>query len=157
MKKLNKKGFTLIELLAVIVVLAIVLVLTIPAVLGSVSDARKQAFAASANSAADWFEKQYAYCSVGDATLSGGAIDSEYLKITKGWDATSSTTNDCTVNEDTAIGETLLKAAGLNATDYSASSSTVEISENGRACVTLVAADDGKFAGQDDAPSSACE
>ncbi len=40
----NKKGFTLVELLAVIAILAIILLIAVPAILGVIDEARKNAF-----------------------------------------------------------------------------------------------------------------
>lgn len=44
----NKKGFTLVELLAVIVVLAIIMIIAVPAVLDSMSSAKKGSFVVEA-------------------------------------------------------------------------------------------------------------
>ena len=93
MKKLNNKGFTLIELLAVIVILAIIMVVTIPTVLSSMDSARKQTFQNSANTVADWVEKQYALAQldIGDGTISSAftsvcqsATPSEIIADTSG-------------------------------------------------------------------------
>ncbi len=43
-KKLKEKGFTLVELLAVIVILAIIMIIAIPAVLNTMSTAKKKSF-----------------------------------------------------------------------------------------------------------------
>ena len=43
-KKLNKKGFTLVELLAVIVILAIIMLIAIPAVLNTLTAAKRKSF-----------------------------------------------------------------------------------------------------------------
>lgn len=119
MKNINKNGFTLIELLAVIVVLAIILVITIPTVLGSLSNARKEAFDASANSAAKWYETQYAYCKIGDIS----AFDKDNYPGNV----------DCTIS-DAVLDGIYLKATGLNGNDYDAK---VSVYSNGRACVEL--------------------
>ena len=139
MKKMNKKGFTLIELLAVIVVLAIILVITIPTVLGSLSSARQNAFDASANSAAEWFEKQYANCKMADTTLA--PVDTTNF---------TGTAPNCTVSS-TNLKADQLEAAGLDSSNYKivdsgSGGSTVEVKSNGRACVTLIASDSGDFA-----------
>ena len=49
MKKMNSRGFTLVELLAVIVVLAIIMVFAVPAIMGTMNNAKKSAFKAYAN------------------------------------------------------------------------------------------------------------
>ena len=140
MKKMNRKGFTLIELLAVIVVLAIILVITIPTVLNMVGNTRSDAFGASANAAAEWFEKQAALV---DAGLDGANTDF------KTW---YSTNKDKTTG--VALNANLLKAAGLNDTDYSTTSTLYF--ENGRACVTLVPGSEGKFSSVSSTDSSGC-
>ena len=59
MKKLNRKGFTLVELLAVIVILAIVVGITLVTVLPTLKQSRQKAFELTADTAADYVEKQY--------------------------------------------------------------------------------------------------
>ena len=151
MRKLNKKGFTLIELLAIIVILAIIMVVTIPTVLGSLGDARKKTFQASANTVAEWFEKQYSIDIVADNSLVGSISASYPDECKKG--SLSSTCNSTTKHLLTAAE---LNAAGVKADNYSyttykadgtveqAGTSTVYIS-NGRACVTLTASGTGDF------------
>ena len=130
MKKLNNKGFTLIELLAVIVVLAIVMVISLTSVLGNTANATANAFKTSASTAAEWFEKQYGLCIANDE-----ALDPSYK---------SAYSTKCD-GDNVTINANLLKAAGLNATDYDATNSKVSIGTNGRACVKLVATSGGKF------------
>lgn len=148
MKKMNRKGFTLIELLAVIIVLAIILVITVPTILNTLGDTRKDAFEASANSVADWFEKNYSLASF-DAEKANSAYRS--------WLTTNSLDTDDTITK-VAIGDAIV-AAGLNGTDINATSSTVTIKTNGRACVKLVASstEGTKFYNQDTVYSSACD
>ena len=59
MKRLNRKGFTLVELLAVIVILAIVVGITLVTVLPTLKKSRQEAFKLTAQTAADYVEKQY--------------------------------------------------------------------------------------------------
>lgn len=59
MKRLNRKGFTLVELLAVIVILAIVVGITLVTVLPTLKKSRQSAFNLTAQTAADYYEKQY--------------------------------------------------------------------------------------------------
>ena len=54
-----KKGFTLVELLAVIVILSLVSGITLVSILPIVKNARQKAFELSAQTAADYLEKQY--------------------------------------------------------------------------------------------------
>ncbi|MBE6153746.1 MAG: prepilin-type N-terminal cleavage/methylation domain-containing protein [Firmicutes bacterium] len=152
MKKMNRKGFTLIELLAVIVVLAIILVITVPTILNTLGDTRKDAFEAGANSVADWFEKNYSLAQL-DSTKSNSVYNTW-----AGLDTTA-TTDDVTVDTETNLTANVIVAAGLNATDVNATSSTVKIKKNGRACVKLVAGTGtgAKFSGQGTVYSSGCE
>lgn len=55
----KKNGFTLVELLAVIVILALVLVISIPAIMGTTGDAKKQSFYLYAQSLYSKTVKQY--------------------------------------------------------------------------------------------------
>ena len=68
MKKLNRKGFTLVELLAVIVILAIVVGITLVTVLPTLKKSRQEAFELTAQTAADYIEKQYQLYLIGDST-----------------------------------------------------------------------------------------
>ena len=148
-KKLNNQGFTLIELLAVIVILAIVMVITIPTVLNSTNSAKKNAFETSAQTIADWFEKQYGLAQVNDANLTGGSLDTNFTNLCN---------NDglgCTGTTAKTIDAATMKAAGGDMANYD--SATVLIGSNGRACVTLTAKSTGKFGTQaNPAKSQAC-
>lgn len=140
MKKLNRKGFTLIELLAIIVILAIIMVVTIPTVLSSMGTAREEMFQTSANTVADWVEKQYTYAMMqeGDsAFLTVCDSDQKYCATKYELDAASS---NAAIDDDDAVA--FLKAAGVDPANYSGM--TVQVT-NGRACVTLTAATDGDF------------
>jgi prepilin-type N-terminal cleavage/methylation domain-containing protein len=142
MKKLNRKGFTLVELLAVIVILAIVVGIALTTVLPTLKKSRQEAFLLTANTAADYFEKQYSLYLIDENT---------YDFATKG------------VSGD--MGAEEYKAAGLKATNYK--SGTWSIDEGtGRACVHLVAAtraNNGDNAGEyydvadDTADSNGCD
>ena len=118
MKRLNRKGFTLVELLAVIVILAIVVGITLVTVLPSLKKARQEAFELTANTVAEYLEKQY------QAQLIGEGIDVAL-----------------TIPLDTAgtIGTDDFKKAGVKPANYA--SGTWYINKTtGRACVVLNAA-----------------
>lgn len=122
--KLNRKGFTLIELLAIIVILAIIMVVTIPTVLGSLGDARQSTFDSSANTVADYIEKQYTLylMNPNDTTLNSNLKTNCY-------------SGGC---KEAAVGITgSLKAAGVDPTNYA--SATAQIDNSGRVCVILEA------------------
>ena len=133
MKRLNRKGFTLVELLAVIVILAIVVGITLVTVLPTIKQARQEAFDVTAQTAADYFTKQYELSIVGQdtdnltfSTSAKAFTDDEYTK------------------------------AGKKKSNYSAA--TWYITTNGRACVELTAADTGEYNNIDnkEAKSDAC-
>ena len=73
MKRLNRKGFTLVELLAVIVILAIVVGITLVTVLPTLKKSRQEAFNLTAQTAADYVEKQYQLSLVG-SNISGDTL-----------------------------------------------------------------------------------
>ena len=147
MKKLNREGFTLIELLAIIVILAIIMVVTIPTVLSSLGSARRDTFDTSANTAADFIEKEYvAYkLNPSDTTLNSTLGTNLYSK-------TAGTSYEVTDN-------TVRGAMGLKGSNYSLVK--VTIYSNGRACVKLTpntSAGDFKSLGSSAvACSSACK
>ena len=133
MKRLNKKGFTLVELLAVIVILAIVVGITLVTVLPTIKQARQEAFDVTAQTAADYFTKQYELSIVGQDTD----------KLTFHTKATAFAANEYTL-------------AGIKAANYSAA--TWYITSTGRACVELTASDEGEYNNidTDTASSDAC-
>ena len=150
MKKLNRKGFTLIELLAIIVILAIIMVVTIPTVLSSMGTAREEMFQTSANTVADWVEKQYTYAMMqgGDAAFTTVCTaTNKYCSDDKN---DSDPSNDgyvlAALTDNKAIEDTnaiaFLKASGVDPTNYTGMSVFVT---NGRACVKLTAAAGGDF------------
>ena len=127
MKRLNRKGFTLVELLAVIVILAIVVGITLVTVLPTLKKSRQQAFELSANTVAEYLEKQY------QAQLIGEGID---VAVTIPLD----TPGD--------IGTDDFKKAGVKPTNYA--SGTWYINKTtGRACVVLNAATSGWASGEE--------
>ena len=140
MKRLNRKGFTLIELLAIIVILAIIMVVTIPTVLSSMGTAREDMFQTSANSVADWVEKQYTQAMIQtlDPAFTGICTNTNSYCKTKYQLAAAS--NNPKMTNASAIA--FLKAAGVDPANYSGM--TVQVT-NGRACVTLTAAAGGDF------------
>ncbi len=78
MKKKKNKGFTLVELLAVIVILAIIMIIAIPAVLDTMTSARRKTFGEYVTKVYDVAQKKY----LSDELLNGG---SSYIRydITK--------------------------------------------------------------------------
>ena len=133
MKKLNRKGFTLVELLAVIVILAIVVGITLVTVLPTIKQARQDAFDVTAETAANYFTKQYELSIVGQDTDN----------LTFHTSATDFTDNEYTL-------------AGIKKANYT--SAKWYITSNGRACVELTASTSGEFNNIDNttAKSSAC-
>ncbi len=136
MKKLNEKGFTLIELLAVIVILAIVAAITIPTVLSSMGNARQSTFNTSAQTVADWFEKEYSAAQINMA-------DAEFTALC-GADG-STCVSDAGTSFNSEVGKKALETAGVKASNYDRESSTVKINTNGRVCITLKASNSGDF------------
>lgn len=143
MKKLNRKGFTLVELLAVIIILAIVVGITIPAVLTTTSSTKKKAFKTAADTAADWFDRQYQAESTGLADASLATLDSNYQTIC--------VTNSCKIDANgTGNGQDLtanaITAAGLKTQNISTDGSHVWIdTRTGRSCVKLKASSNGDY------------
>lgn len=124
MKRLNRKGFTLVELLAVIVILAIVVGITLVTVLPTLQKSRQEAFELTANTAADYLEKQYQLSLVGD--LAGDNADITFS-------GSILTTAGATITaQDYA-------RAGLKAGNYKTGTWSIDPS-SGRACVKLTAA-----------------
>lgn len=133
MKRINRKGFTLVELLAVIVILAIVVGITLVTVLPTIKQARQEAFEVTAQTAADYFNKQYELSIVGQDTDN----------LTFHTVATAFTDNEYTL-------------AGIKKSNYSAA--TWYITTTGRACVELTASNTGDYNNIDTntAKSDAC-
>lgn len=129
MKKLNRKGFTLVELLAVIVILAIVVGITLVTVLPTLQKTRQEAFALTANTAAEYLEKQYQIYLVGD--LAGDSSDLDFtgslVSETTGSDVTGATISTADFTK-----------AGLKAGNYKSGTWYIN-TKTGRACVKLTA------------------
>lgn len=120
MNRLNRKGFTLVELLAVIVILAIVVGITLVTVLPTLKKSRQEAFELTANTVADYLEKQYQVQLIGDVSA---------VTVPTG-----------TTNADAKpISDLDLKKAGVKPDNYRAASWYINTT-TGRACVTLTAA-----------------
>lgn len=137
MKKLNRKGFTLVELLAVIVILAIVVGITLVTVLPTIKKARQEAFNVTAETAADYFSKQYElFTSVNQ--------NSDSLTFNTAKDA------------DKSFADDEYTKAGIKKSNYD--SATWYITDSGKACVVLVASANGEFNNIDTktAKSAAC-
>ena len=102
MKRLNRKGFTLVELLAVIVILAIVVGITLVTVLPTLKKSRQEAFNLTAQTAADYVEKQYQLSLVG-SNISGDTLEIQDF---------GSSTNPHSINSSD------FEKAGLKAKNY---------------------------------------
>ena len=119
MRKLNRKGFTLVELLAVIVILAIVVGIALTTVLPTLKKSRQSAFELTAQTAADYYEKQYQlYLTMPDETI---------------WK-----------NGFVASGDVDYDRAGLKSTNYNTATYSVN-TDTGRVCVQLTASTDGEY------------
>ena len=130
MKKLNRKGFTLVELLAVIVILAIVVGITLVTVLPTLKKSRQQAFELSANTIAEYLEKQY------QAQLIGEGIDVAVTIPIKNANGTMSTNN--TMSSDD------FKKAGVKPENYTSGTWYIDAT-TGRACVALTSNPNGEY------------
>lgn len=125
MKKLNRKGFTLIELLAVIVILAVVLVVTIPSVISSMNKAKESQLQNAADTATEWFTKQYELATLG--TVAGDP-------------APAYTTFGGVTTTSKLLTADVLKAAGVTDTEGLINTgSTVNLTDVGKVCVKLEA------------------
>ena len=155
MKKLNRKGFTLVELLAVIIILAIVVGITIPAVLTTTNKAKEKAFQTAADSAADWFDRQYQVALTGLNGTGIATLDSNFSSA----NGCGSNGTNClyteTTNADGTITKTygkritestVMAAAGLKSANVSGMRVIITPS-TGRTCVILLAKDGGDYAG----------
>lgn len=130
MKKLNRKGFTLVELLAVIVILAIVVGITLVTVLPTLKKSRQEAFNLTAQTAADYLEKQYQLSLIG-TNISGGT-----LEIAK--------ENFGTKDNPHSISAAEYTSAGLKSSNYSAGTWYID-TLTGRACVQLTRSTTGEY------------
>jgi len=159
--KNKKKGFTLVELLAVIIILAIVVGITIPAVLTTTNKAREKAFKTAAQTAANWFDRQY---EVETTSLDGtgmAKLDSNYKAVCIR-QCTPPSTEDCSCDERVNfITADLAIAAGLTSSNIKINDSISTVNTNvygtapnsrvyinsktGKSCVTLIATDDGDY------------
>ena len=147
MRKLNNKGFTLVELLAVIIILAIVVGISIPAILTTIDNTKSKAFQTAADTAADWFDRQYQSSLVGDTTIS--AVDTNYASFCSRVDKTSGTgpcggPSSTIENPEPSSDANLIMAAGLKTGNVS---QVAVYFRQGRACVTLTANETGDYAG----------
>lgn len=130
MKKLNRKGFTLIELLAVIVILAVVLVVTIPSVISSMNKAKESQLQNAADTATEWFTKQYELATLGTVA---GDPDPAYTSFVSS--LTDQKLPTAEPSDDNLTPE-VLKAAGV--TDTTGLSGSVQL-KNGKVCIRLTA------------------
>lgn len=114
MRKLNRKGFTLVELLAVIVILAIVVGITLVTVLPTLQKSRNSAFELTADTVADYYQKQYELYTTGyESVLDADDVDT----------VVTLTSNDYV-------------AAGVKAQNYKSGYYKIDPS-TGRVCVQL--------------------
>lgn len=130
MKKLNRKGFTLIELLAVIVILAVVLVVTIPSVISSMNKAKESQLQNAADTATEWFTKQYELATLGTVA---GDPDPAYGTFVN--NLTDKKLPTAEPSDDNLTPE-VLKAAGV--TDTTGLSGSIHL-KNGKVCIKLKA------------------
>ena len=134
MRKLNRKGFTLVELLAVIVILAIVVGITLVTVLPTLKQSRQRAFELTADTAADYVEKQY------QLYVLGSDISGDVLEIAVG---------DFGIDSSHTMVDDDYKKAGLKADNYvreGSQAGTWSInSGTGRACVILYPSTEGEY------------
>lgn len=130
MKRLNRKGFTLVELLAVIVILAIVVGITMVTVLPTLKKSRQEAFEISAQTVADYLEKQYQLYMIGESTTVPFTPGSSFSGLVK--TATDGKFDVVNMTADQ------LTAAGVKTANYVAASWYID-SNTGRACVSLTA------------------
>ena len=151
MKKLNRKGFTLIELLAVIVILAVVLVVTIPSVINAMNTAREKSLENSANTIADWFQKNYDIDQLGP-TLGAGAEASYYTFLGCTQADTSScktlgsadATTLCSTTSSSTTCNAVMQDVGINTPEKNIASGTITLNGT-KVCVTLSAKAKGSF------------
>lgn len=133
MKRLNRKGFTLVELLAVIVILAIVVGITLVTVLPTLKKSRQEAFNLTAQTAADYVEKQYQLSLVG-SNISGDTLEIQDF---------GSSTNPHSINSSD------FEKAGLKASNYNCTNKNACIwyidESTGRACVKLTRSTTGEY------------
>lgn len=130
MKKMNRKGFTLVELLAVIVILAIVVGITLVTVLPTLKQSRQRAFELTADTAADYVEKQY------QLYVLGRDVSGDVLEIAVGDFGTPSSPHKMVAAD--------YKRAGLKAENYNTGSWYVNTA-TGRACVILQPSTEGEY------------
>ena len=128
MKKLNRKGFTLVELLAVIVILAIVVGITLVTVLPTLKKSRQEAFELTAQTAADFFEKNYQLYIIGERDSIPDELKTAFANLgtAKNFD------------------EKMYTLAGLKKDNYATGTWKIDTA-TGRACVTLTPSSDGEY------------
>ena len=147
MKKLNRKGFTLIELLAVIVILAIIIVVTVPTIINTIADARKNSLWNLAGSVANSYGTI-----VAQDLLASEPVIPEGSEATTTWTCIS--TDLAKVldlsGEDVNINSNTVPVSGdrihVESNNFDTNTcSAIRIKDNGAAEVLLVAKKDGRF------------
>ena len=134
MKKLNRKGFTLVELLAVIIILAIVVGITIPAVLTTISNARKSAFNSAATELANWVDRQYQAALVGDDSI---------VKVDPQFSALCYKNNSLSCSSAQNLTANFIVAGGLKSSNFKIGSGSKVLinASTGRSCIKLTSVD----------------
>ena len=123
MKKLNRKGFTLIELLAVIVVLAIVLVVTIPSVISSMENAKKEQFENAVTTIQKYLTKQQEMCMMqGSGLIDEANYKGELFGNDCKFKTMPTDTTDANYN-----GKLVITGAGYTIDKYKADGTTIDL------------------------------
>lgn len=137
MKKLNRKGFTLIELLAVIVILAIVLVVTIPSVIDSMNKAKGSQLQNAADTATEWFTKQYEL-----ATFGSDMVGTPNVTYTDFINSLTDKKLPTSIPASDNLTSDVLKAAGITNTDGMKGKIYLKSS---KICIELTVVDGSQF------------
>lgn len=127
MKKLDRNGFTLVELLAVIVILAIVVGITLVTVLPTIKKSRERSFQLTADSSADYYDKNYQLYSIGN--------DESVFKTDSSYASCLTENGICNVK---------YREAGLKEDNYTYGKLMIDAT-TGRVCIMLQRNTNGEF------------